>query len=91
MSKKFIVLTVTIIVAFAALWQTNRVASQIRDSEASKIRLWASAISQKAQLVNTTEQFFLQVGILVGIDAVPYGELALRAATGAGQGFISRL
>ncbi|MCR5821780.1 MAG: HAMP domain-containing histidine kinase [Bacteroidales bacterium] len=61
MSKKFIVLTVTIIVAFAALWQTNRVASQIRDSEASKIRLWASAISQKAQLVNTTEQFFLQV------------------------------
>ncbi|MBR1850929.1 MAG: HAMP domain-containing histidine kinase [Bacteroidales bacterium] len=63
MNKKWIILAVTIVLAFAALWQTNRIASQIRDSETAKIRLWAAAISQKAQLVSTTEHFFNQVAV----------------------------
>ncbi len=54
-------MAVTVVVALAALWQTNRIASQIREAEEAKIRLWAGAISQKAHLVNTTEQFFNQV------------------------------
>lgn len=60
---KWIIISATIVLAFLALWQINRVATEIKHSEIEKVRLWANAISQKAQLVQSTERFFQQAGI----------------------------
>ena len=60
--SKWILLAITIMLALAALWQINRIGNQIRSSETQKVKLWASAINQKAQLVKTTDQFFYNIG-----------------------------
>ena len=56
-------LIVAALMAIAALVEINLLASRIRDTEEDKVRLWAQAISQKAQLVDYSEQFFQQVGL----------------------------
>lgn len=61
--SKWILLAVTIVLAFVALWQINRIGNQIRTSETQKVKLWASAVNQKAQLVKTTDQFFHSISI----------------------------
>lgn len=60
---KWIVLAVTVSLAIAALWYINRIANQIRESEQAKITLWANAISQRAQLVSHSDEFFSQVAL----------------------------
>ncbi len=60
---KWIIITATLVLGFAALWTINRFAAQIRKSEQEKVRLWAKAIGQKAELVSSTETFFNEVGI----------------------------
>lgn len=57
---KYILLALTIVLALWALWQVNRVADQVRQSEEAKVRLWASAIGQRNQLAAATQQFFQQ-------------------------------
>ena len=51
----------TLLLAFFALWQINRIATEIRTSEEQKVRLWANAINSKAQLVAYTDDFFEEV------------------------------
>ena len=46
-----------------ALLEINKISNQIRKSEEEKVRLWANAVSQKAQLVNYSEQFFANVAL----------------------------
>ncbi|MCQ2297407.1 MAG: HAMP domain-containing histidine kinase [Bacteroidales bacterium] len=58
---KWILLAITVALAFVALWQINHIATQIRQSEQAKVRIWANAIGQKMELVNHTERFFEQV------------------------------
>lgn len=60
---KWIILAITVALGFAALWLIYAFAQQIRNSEQDKVRLWASAISQKAQLMSSTERFFNEVDI----------------------------
>lgn len=60
---KWIILGFTILLGFAALWLIYNFAQQIRKSEQEKVRLWASAISQKSQLMTSTETFFNEVGL----------------------------
>lgn len=55
---KYILLALTMALALVALWQVQRVADQIRQSEEEKVRLWASAIGQRNQLAAATQQFF---------------------------------
>jgi len=57
---KLIVLSLTIALALLALWQVQRVARQVRESEEAKVRLWASAIGQRNQMAAATAQFFQQ-------------------------------
>ena len=57
---KLIVLSLTIALALLALWQVQRVAQQVRESEEAKVRLWASAIGQRNQMAAATAQFFQQ-------------------------------
>ena len=60
---KWIILAVTIVMGLAALWTINNFAQQIRKSEQAKVRLWASAIGQKAELMTSTETFFNEVAL----------------------------
>lgn len=60
---RWLIMALTLILGLAALWTINRFASQIRKSEQEKVRLWANAIGQKAELVTSTETFFNEVGI----------------------------
>ncbi|MBO7101906.1 MAG: hypothetical protein J6V98_07810, partial [Bacteroidales bacterium] len=57
---KLILLGVTILLALAALWQVQRIASEIRREEKDKVRLWANAISQRAHMLEATQEFFAQ-------------------------------
>ena len=57
---KLIILSLTIALALLALWQVQRVAQQVRESEEAKVRLWASAIGQRNQMAAATAQFFQQ-------------------------------
>jgi anti-sigma regulatory factor (Ser/Thr protein kinase) len=49
------------VLAFIALLQVNNIIVQIQNSEKEKIKLWAKAISRKAELVAHTETFFKTV------------------------------
>lgn len=60
---KWIILAITILLAGFALFEIYNLSSQIRKSEEEKVRLWANAISQKAQLVNYSETFFAHVAL----------------------------
>ena len=53
-------MALSIVLALLALWQVQNVASQVRESEEAKIRLWANAIAQRNQLSSATQQFFQQ-------------------------------
>ncbi|MBQ9417742.1 MAG: hypothetical protein IJU19_04095 [Bacteroidales bacterium] len=57
---KLLLLTITIALALVALWQVQRVANQIKESEEAKVRLWASAVGQRNQMATTTAHFFEQ-------------------------------
>lgn len=61
--SKWVIMAVTIAMGFAALWLIYNFAQQIRKSEQEKVSLWANAISQKAQLMTSTETFFNEVAI----------------------------
>lgn len=60
---KWIILSITVLIGLVALWLIYNFAQQIRDSEQTKVRLWANAVSQKAQLMSSTEKFFNEVDI----------------------------
>lgn len=58
---RWILLAITVVLAIASLWEVYRISEQIRRSEQEKVRLWAAAIGQRAQLVAHTEAFFNQI------------------------------
>lgn len=58
---KWIIVAVIVLLAGFALFEINNLSIQIRNSEQEKVKLWANAISQKAELVNYSEQFFASV------------------------------
>lgn len=58
---KWLILAITVLLAVVALVEINRVSIQMRKAEVEKVKLWANAISQKAQLVDYSEQFFASV------------------------------
>ena len=55
---KWITMGVTIALALVALWQVKSIADAIRRDEEEKVRLWASAISQRAHMMEATQRFF---------------------------------
>ncbi len=60
---KWLILGITVLLAVVALVEINRVSIQMRRAEVEKVKLWANAISQKAQLVNYSEEFFASVAL----------------------------
>lgn len=60
---KWILLGATLLLALIALWSINNMAHQIRATEQEKVKIWAGAIAQKAELVRHYDEFFKQVQI----------------------------
>ncbi|MDL2315033.1 HAMP domain-containing histidine kinase [Bacteroidales bacterium OttesenSCG-928-C19] len=60
---RFLTLFVVVILAIIALIVINRIVQQIKTDEQKKVKIWAEAIYQKAELVSHTESFFAQVKI----------------------------
>lgn len=58
---RWILLAVTVLLALVALWQMNRIARHIEISEEQRVKVWATAIGQRAQLVKYMDGFFQQV------------------------------
>ncbi|MBR1798314.1 MAG: HAMP domain-containing histidine kinase [Bacteroidales bacterium] len=57
---KWIALLLLVIMAVGALWYVHHMANQIRETEVAKIRMWANAVSQRASIVDASQQFFEQ-------------------------------
>lgn len=57
---KLILMALSLVLAFFALWQVQKAAGEVQRSEEDKIRLWANAIGQRSQLADVTQEFFQQ-------------------------------
>ncbi len=55
---KWILLTLTVALGLVALWQVQKIAETIRSEEQEKVRLWASAVGQRARMLEATKHFF---------------------------------
>lgn len=62
-NAKWIILSITLLLAGFALFEIYKLSEQIRKSEEEKVRLWANAISQKTQLMDYSEEFFAHVAL----------------------------
>lgn len=60
---KLIIMGLAVVLALFALWEVQNIASQIRESEEAKIRLWANAIGQRNRMAEVTQQFFQQATV----------------------------
>jgi len=58
--KIFLMLFALVIVS-VSLWYSNVLVHKIAQDERNKIRTWANAIQHRAQLVNSTREFFRQI------------------------------
>ncbi len=58
---KWIILSIGVAMALFALWQVNRIARQIEQSEAEKVRLWASAVGQRNRVTEYAENFYQSI------------------------------
>ena len=57
---KLILMALSIVLAFFALWQVQKAAAEVRRTEEAKVRLWAAAIGQRNQLSSASQEFFQQ-------------------------------
>ncbi len=55
---KLVLAAVAFALVGASLWYSNRIVQDVRASERRKVRLWAEAVQNRAELVNYTERLF---------------------------------
>jgi hypothetical protein len=55
---KLVLAVVAMLIVGASLWYSNRIVERVRAEERSKVRLWAEAVQNRAELVNYTEKLF---------------------------------
>ncbi|MBN2236446.1 MAG: HAMP domain-containing histidine kinase [Bacteroidales bacterium] len=58
---KFILFLLGAIIILSSLWYSNLLVNKVRERERENIRIWASAIHKRAELVKTTDLFFAQL------------------------------
>jgi hypothetical protein len=58
---KAILMLFAMIIIIASLWYSNILVKKIAQDERTKIRTWANAIQHRADLVNSTREFFSQI------------------------------
>ncbi len=57
---KLLLMALSLLLALFALWQVQKTAEEVRQSETAKIRLWANAIGQRNQMAAVSNHFFQQ-------------------------------
>ncbi|MBK6341998.1 MAG: hypothetical protein IPF41_05265 [Flavobacteriales bacterium] len=55
---KLVLAAVAMLLVGASLWYSNRIVDDIRAEERRKVKLWAEAVQNRAELVNYTERLF---------------------------------
>ena len=55
---KLVLAGVAVLIVTASVWYSNRIVTKVRDEERKKVRLWAEAVKNRAQLVNYTDSLF---------------------------------
>lgn len=55
---KLVLAIVAMLIVGASLWYSNSIVERVRAEERRKVRLWAEAVQNRAQLVNYTEKLF---------------------------------
>lgn len=58
---KLILSLLAVLIILGSLWYSNLLVNKVRERERENIRIWASAIHKRAQLVKTTDLFFAQL------------------------------
>jgi len=58
---KLVLLLVALLIVSISLWYSNILVHKIAQDERAKIRTWANAIQHRAELVNSTRDFFRQI------------------------------
>ncbi|MCW5900071.1 MAG: HAMP domain-containing histidine kinase [Flavobacteriales bacterium] len=55
---KLVLAAVAFALVAASLWYSNQIVENVREGERRKVRLWAEAVQNRAELVNYTERLF---------------------------------
>lgn len=55
---KLLLAVIALLMVGASLWYSNRIVQAVRQEERRKVRLWAEAVQNRAELVNYTERLF---------------------------------
>ena len=55
---KLVLAAVAMLIVGASLWYSNRIVNKVRDEERRKVKLWAEAVQNRAELVNYTQKLF---------------------------------
>lgn len=55
---KLVLAAVALLLVGASLWYSSRIVERVRSEERRKVKLWAEAVQNRAQLVNYTEKLF---------------------------------
>lgn len=55
---KLVLTAVALLMVGASLWYSNRIVETVRQEERRKVRIWAEAVQNRAELVNYTEGLF---------------------------------
>ena len=58
---KWILFGLAVAIVAVSLWYTNILVRKIANAERENVRIWAETINKKAELVNYTDQFFMQI------------------------------
>ncbi len=58
---KWILFGLAVAIVAVSLWYTNILVRKIANAERDNVRIWAETIYKKAELVNYTDQFFMQI------------------------------
>ena len=55
---KLVLAAVALLLVGASLWYSSSIVERVRSEERRKVKLWAEAVQNRAQLVNYTEKLF---------------------------------
>ncbi|MEO8587978.1 MAG: HAMP domain-containing sensor histidine kinase [Flavobacteriales bacterium] len=55
---KMVLAVVAMLIVGASLWYSNRIVDRVREEERRKVKLWAEAVQNRAELVNYTQKLF---------------------------------
>ncbi|MBK7384128.1 MAG: HAMP domain-containing histidine kinase [Flavobacteriales bacterium] len=80
---KLVLAVMAILIIGASLWYSSRIVEGIRGEERRKVRLWAEAVQNRAELVNYTEKLFQRLREEERKKVQLWAEATVRLVSGA--------